>query len=654
MKKYLVYLLLPLALAACTDSGDGTIDDTPKDKYADYQITSSIHPIHAAGRVVDGEVETKFQEEDVILIGWNVSGDGTYNGYAYQYKSEMFSPTNNDPAALWTALEKESATTVDVYAWYRKSASESTIPVNNTISVTTDQSTEEAYTSNIYLAAHTTYDKNTISLQFAFSHLMARLKLSIDFNDKGISTSEVQGATVKTKLYTSGTLQEEGSGTNKSLQIGNVQTLAEVSMLVEGDNNYHLDCTCLLPPQILNTDDHVITITLYNGKEYTCTLGKDLTLKAGEEAKVPIGISAGGTSVYDPVVTVVPATQKTSYSGNRLITGNTDQTITIYDKQADGSWGSPAYVYDGKDSNNKLKVGKPYFASVDICGDYAGAGVGSNNGGSSANGDMVYLLQKDKSTGKWYKVEQFSDSGTKASGYSLAINDNFIIYGGSSSSSCNVIPIDKTKGFLTSYKGAVSASTYKLCIADNNVFCNSQTVYQLNLDNQGKPISTLLKDLANGNVYNTRCFTDGKKVIRQLGGGSISIYNLLQGGVSETIESPIQAGSGRPVVIYDKYALAGYETTTLVLYYFDGNKWRRLGESSDNQSFLKILQKYAPSDQINNLKSLYGNNLMMKGTKVSIVSGGGTGDTENPTPTTYFVENIDQIVQQYLADKPLE
>jgi len=644
MKKYLVYLLLPLALAACTDSGDGTIDDTPKDKYADYQITGSIHPIHAAGRVVDGEVETKFQENDEILIGWNVSGGGTYNGHAYQYKSEMFSPTNNDPAALWTALEKETATTVDVYAWYRKSATETAIPVNNTISVTTDQSTEEAYTSNIYLAAHTTYDKNTISLQFAFSHLMARLKLSIDFNDKGISTSEVQGATVKTKLYTSGTLQEGGSGTNKSLQIGNVQTLAEISMLVEGDNNYHLDCTCLLPPQKLNTSDHVITITLYNGKEYTCTLGKDLTLKAGEEAKVPIEISAGGTSVYDPVVTVVPATQKTSYSGNRLITGNTDLTITIYDKQADGSWGSPAYVYDGKNSNNKLTVGKPYFASVDICGDYAGAGVSQNNGGESANGDIVYLLQKDKSTGKWYKV-----SNETTSGYSLALNDNFIIYGGSNGP-CNAIPIDKNKGFLTGSKYTFSGlSTYKLCIADNDVFCNHQKVYQLRLGSDGKPAANKIAD-----IDGTRCFTDGKRAIRQEDGNKpIKIYNLT-GGYYETIDNAINAGSGRSIVIYDKYALAGYETEALVLYYFDGNKWRRLGESSNDQSFLKILQEYAPSDQIKNLKSLYGNNLMMKGTKVSIVSGGGKSDTDNPTPTTYFVENIDQIVKQYLVDNPLK
>ena len=269
---------------------------------------------------------------------------------------------------------------------------------------------------------------------------------------------------------------------------------------------------------------------------------------------------------------------------------------------------------------------------------------------------MVYLLQKDKATGKWYKVEQFSDSGTKASGYSLAINDNFIIYGGSSSTSCNAIPIDKTKGFLTDLKEELpNVTTYKLCIADNNVFCSSQAVYQLNLDNQGNLTSTLLKDLADSKgVYNTRCFTDGKKVIRQVGEGNISIYNLLQGGASETIEYPIQAGNGRPVVIYDKYALAGCNTEALVLYYFDGNKWRRLGEPDDKQSFLKILQEYAPSDQIKNLKSLYGNNLMMKGTKVSIVSGGAEGDTDNPTPTTYFVENIDQIVKQYLADKPLE
>jgi len=109
------------------------------------------------------------------------------------------------------------------------------------------------------------------------------------------------------------------------------------------------------------------------------------------------------------------------------------------------------------------------------------------------------------------------------------------------------------------------------------------------------------------------------------------------------MENPIKVSAGRPVVIYEDYALAG-GVGSLVLYYFEGTKWIRLGESNDGNSFLKILQKYAPSDQIKNLQSLDGGNLMMKGTKVSIVSKN----------ITYFVENIDQIVKQCLADNPLK
>ncbi len=638
MRKDLVYLLLPLALAACTESIGGAMDDTPEGKYAGYRVTGSINPIQVTSRVVDGEVETKFQENDVMLIGWNASGSGTYNGYAYTYNDEKFSPTDGNPASLWTALEKETGT-VDVYAWYRKNGEQTVIPVGNTLSVTTDQSTEAQYTSNIYLAAHTICSSSTTSLEFGFSHLMARLKFSIDFNDKSISTSEVQRAVVKTRLYISGTLQPTGAGTEKNLQVVDVESsgsLEEVTMLTKGDNNYHIDCTCLLPPQTLTTTNHSITITLDNGKEYICTLGKSLTLKAGEEAKVPIEISVGGTSVYDPVVTIVPQTLKSSYSGNRLITGNSDKTITIYDKQADGSWGAPAYVYASKASGEHLKIARNYFNCIDICGDYAGVGVSKRNGGSSESDDIVYLLRKDKTTGKWYVAQ----TNANKSGYSLAVNENFIIYGGSGTG-CTAIAIDKNDGFSTQ-SSYFDIGTYKLCIADNDVFCNGSVVYKLNLGSNGKPAYSKIASLGS-----TRNFTDGKKVITQKGDGDnntniITIYNI-ETGRNETIDYPIVAGSGLPVVIYDKYALAGFEAKRLVLYYFDGNRWRRLGAYDDDQSFLKILQRYAPSDQINDLTFLDGNLLMMKGTKVTIVSEG----------TTYFVENVDQIVKRYLQDNPL-
>ncbi len=637
IKRYLIYFLLLPILAACTDDGAPAClsqEDTA------YQVTGSIRSmLSCSPRAIDNEQGTAFEANDEILIGLDGS-DKTYT-YVYSPDKNIFSPgTTDNDKGLWSELITKGSSNADIYAWFKNTSSTTVLPsLNSTLSVAQDQTTEEGYKSSLYMAAHIRQAGTATTLNFTFAHLVCRLKLSIDFNDKSILYSDIQNTVVKMRLYTSATLGKSDPDGDYKLTVDATNAPTDdIVMLTTWDDKdaSHLESVCLLPPQTLTAGHSVITITLNNGKEYTCTLSKDLPLEAGTEAKIPIEIVVGGTSVYDPVVSVVPQTQKTSYSGNRLITGNVDKTITIYEKQADGSWGTPAYVYAGKKSDERLEVGQQYFASIDICGDYAGAGVSSKDGGSSATGDIVYLLQKDKSTGKWYKVSQETTSG-----YSLAINNNFIIYG-SSSGPCNAIPIDKNEGFLIDSKETFQGlNTYKLCIADNDVFCNGQKVYQLQLGSNGKPTETEI-----ANINGTRCFTDGKKAIRQEGDAPyrypVQIYNLAEGKY-EIIDSAINAGSGRSVVIYDKYALVGRETIALVLYYFDGNQWRRLGEHSDDQSFLKILQKYAPSNQIKDLSSLDGSNLMMKGTKVSVVSNN----------ITYFVENIDQIVKQYLADNPL-
>ncbi|MCD7924079.1 MAG: fimbrillin family protein [Bacteroides sp.] len=638
MKKYLVYLLLPMALAACTDSDDGAMEgDTPKDKYADYQITGSISPIHTTARVVDGEMETKFQENDMMLIGWKHSSGGTYSGYAYKYGSdEKFAPNDGDASALWTGLDGENDN-VDVYAWYSKGIdNNSTIPVGTTISVSEDQSTEAEYTSNIYLAAHASYIKGTTtSLQFGFSHLMARLKLSIDFNDKGISTSDMINTKVTTQLYTSATLQENATGTNKYLELVSPTDSKAITMLAQGAaGSYHLDCTCLLPPQTLTTHSAIITITLGNGKEYTCTLSKDLVLKAGEEAKLSIDITVEGTSVYEPVVTVIPQTDLCSYSGNRLITGNSNKTVSIYDKQADGSWGTPALVYESLESTKPLQLtGSYYIRVVDLYKDYAGLATSVNTEPHSAANDIAYFCKRDKVTGKWYVNKKLENTPC----YSLVLNNDFFLYGPDGGNS-TAIPISESGELLTDYKKDLSGiSGFKLCLAENNVFCTGNYLGRIRLGTDNKPTVDPIK------TFDTfRCFTDGKRLIGQKDNVNIFIYNI-NTGKNDIMENPIKVSAGRPVVIYEDYALAG-GVGSLVLYYFEGTKWIRLGESNDGNSFLKILQKYVPSDQIKNLQSLDGGNLMMKGTKVSIVSKN----------ITYFVENIDQIVKQYLADNPLK
>ena len=638
MKKYLVYLLLPLA--ACTDSGDGTIDDTPKDKYTDYQITGSIHPIHAAARVVDGEVETKFQENDVMLIGWS----GAYNGYAYKYGSnETFTPVSGDASALWTGLASAySNTAIDVYAWYRRSESETAIPVGSSVSVNEDQSTEDKYTANICLAAHTTYDNNTTSLQFGFSHLMARLKLSIDFNDKGISTSDLLNSTVTTQLYTSGTLQAS-TAEDKKLEIVNVESsnsLKKVTMFTQvSAGSYHLDCTCLLPPQTLTPGATLITITLGSGKEYTCTLGKDLTLKAAEEAKIPINISVGGTSVYAPVVTILPETKTSSYSGNRLITANSDDTISIYEKQADGSWVKTSDVYESDGSTTVLQMSGEYHVRVvDIYGDCAGIGATTSTGAISNTSEIVYFCRRNQSTGKWYLANTMSNTSC----YSLVLNADFFVYGGSEGNQkCKAIPINADGTLNTGkVKEDLSFHGFKLCLAENNMLCTGDHLYQLRLDASGFPV---ISDIPG--ISGTRSFTDGKRVISQIDKSdpSLKIYNI-EKGKYETIKDLVTPTAGRPVVIYDKYALVATKTN-VILYYFDeaANQWVALGGTTGD-SFLDLMKTYAPSDAINKVEKLDNDpQLMMKGARAVIVSNN----------VTYFVENIDEIANQYLAEHPL-
>ena len=654
MKKYLVYFLLPLALAACTDSDGGAIDDTPKDKYADYQITGSINPIHTTARVVDGEVETKFQENDVMLIGWKHSSGGAYSGYAYKYGSgEMFIPNDNvDGSALWTGLDSEGSN-VDVYAWYRKGIDNtSTIPVGNTVSVSEDQSTEAKYTSNICLAAYALYIKNaTTSLQFGFSHLMARLKLSIDFNDKGISTSDVQGATVTTKLCISGTLQENTTG--KYLKLVSPTDFKAVTMLSQGAaGSYHLDCTCLLPPQTLTSDATIITITLGSGKKYTCRLGKELTLQAGEEAKLPIEITVGGTSVYEPVVTVVPDTRVSSYSGNRLITGNTDNTVSIYEKQADGSWGIPVKVYKSLNEDEVFVAAKTAsdgasrsISKIDIYKDYAAVATGTSEP-NSKKGDKTYFCKRDKASGKWYMVSDLEQGS-----YALGINEHFMVCGynagkGGDGNSTFIYPITDD--------GVLQKSTeieytvidgFKLSLAENDVLCCSTAAYALSTNSTGTVITNQLLT-----YRGVRLATDGYKVIIQKPsdiGGGIAIYNLTT-RQEETITNSINAGVGMPLAISGNYVLIGNVTDETskgsadyaCLFYYNGTQWDRAGSNkSDKNNLLTLLKTYAPNKDLENVTSFVGNNLSMKGTRAVINSGG----------KTYFIENIDELVNKWLS-----
>lgn len=628
MKKQNLYLLLLSILAGCTDI------DTPHIATGDsnYQVTACIRSISCAPRVNDGKTQSTFQTGDKILIGWE--GNASAYGYTYSGIDGIFTPSDENGKSLWSKLIEKGTETVEVYAWYDPASASGTLPADNsTLSVKSDQSTEKDYLSGLYMAAHQQVEGTAKTLDFTFRHLVSRIRLSIDFNDKSIEEADIQDAVVKMRLYASATIEKETASKDYQLTVssslpGPTDDITLFTTTEPGSS--HLECICLIPPQSLD-EKNSITIVLGKGKEYTCTLGKSLALSAGQEVALSIEITTEGTDVHAPVVTVVPETSNCSYSGNRLITGNTDGTVSIYEKQADGSWGVPSKVYESLESDNLFQLTDDYYVqAIDLYKNYAGWCAMKKGMILSSTNDRVYFCKRQK--GKWY----VSNTLLNTPCYSLVLNKDFLVYGPEGGPDATAVPISENGEYLIENRKVLPGfSGFKLCIAENNVLCNGNVLAKVRLGADKKPTIDKIQTF---NSY--RAFTDGKRIITQMDKAAITIYNI-EAKKFETIENPIEAGVGRPVVIYENYALAG-EAAELVLYYFDGSKWIRLGDQNDKNSFLAILQKYAPDESINDLTYLVGTNLMMKSTRVTIVSNS----------ITYFVENIDELVRRWLEDNP--
>lgn len=628
MKKQNLYLLLLSILAGCTDI------DTPHIATGDsnYQVTACIRSISCAPRVNDGKTQSTFQTGDKILIGWE--GNASAYGYTYSGSDGIFTPSDENGKSLWSKLIEKGTETVEVYAWYDPASASGTLPADNsTLSVKSDQSTEKDYLSGLYMAAHQQVEGTAKTLDFTFRHLVSRIRLSIDFNDKSIEEADIQDAVVKMRLYASATIEKETASKDYQLTVssslpGPTDDITLFTTTEPGSS--HLECICLIPPQSLD-EKNSITIVLGKGKEYTCTLGKSLALSAGQEVALSIEITTEGTDVHAPVVTVVPETSNCSYSGNRLITGNTDGTVSIYEKQADGSWGVPSKVYESLESDNLFQLTDDYYVqAIDLYKNYAGWCAMKKGMILSSTNDRVYFCKRQK--GKWY----VSNTLLNTPCYSLVLNKDFLVYGPEGGPDATAVPISENGEYLIENRKVLPGfSGFKLCIAENNVLCNGNVLAKVRLGADKKPTIDKIQTF---NSY--RAFTDGKRIITQMDKAAITIYNI-EAKKFETIENPIEAGVGRPVVIYENYALAG-EAAELVLYYFDGSKWIRLGDQNDKNSFLAILQKYAPDESINDLTYLVGTNLMMKSTRVTIVSNS----------ITYFVENIDELVRRWLEDNP--
>lgn len=642
MKKQNLYLLLFSILAACTD-----IDTTQVGAgNADHQVTACIRSISCGPRVSDDKTQTTFQTGDPILIGWEAIA--AYR-YSYSGSEGLFTPADNNAKDLWSKLIENGSNKVDVYAWYDPDATSSsgTLPADNsTLSVKTDQSTEENYMSGLYMAAHKQVEATASTLDFTFKHLVSRIRLSIDFNDKAIEESDIQDAVVKMRLHASASIGKDQTSKDYQLTVpsspsGPADDITFFTTTEVGTS--HLDCICLLPPQKLD-EKNPITIVLGKGKEYTCTLDKSLTLSAGQEVVLSIDIKTEGTDIYKPVVTIIPKTVASSYYGNRLLCvkqeADGSYRLYVYEKQADDSWGNPMTIYESLDGGNALSLSS--FYCLDICRDYVAVGTNQSTEGK------IYFCKRDKSTGKWYK----SAGPIDRSSYAIVINEHFLV-AGASGRDVTIYPITEI-GELD-LKNATQTNKFagfKLRLADNDIVCSSTSLYQLTLNKDGK---VDVDQKAAFNDVRRASSSDGKKVILQTDGNKVIKIHNLDTGKDENIDNPPTAGVGLPVAIYGDYALAGggadddsgnsfngRQVNWLVLLYYNGTKWIRIGAVDDPDSFLKLLKTYTSDETIQNVTSLAGTGIVMKGTRASITSGG----------VTYFVENIDKIVDAWLTDNP--
>lgn len=662
MKKYAIYFLwLPMLVASCTD-----VNELPTPA-ADtcHRVTASISSVSASSRVAIDGLKTTFTDQDPIGIGWQYNSNSYQYQYAYSAAKEMFVAALGDSNKdLWSKLKTVGGNLVDIYAWYGKlpasadGTSAVALPADgSSISVEGDQSVEENYLSSLYMAAHIKAAGTANNLDFEFKHLVSRIRLTVNFTDGGLKAEDIEGAVVKMSSLKVGATV--GKDTNSDYQLTATDGTSDITMYtVRTDAAAEggmpgLEANCLVPSQTLTTANK-ISITLGNGKQYTCSLNKELALDAGKMVTLVVTVNAVEVEVVEPTITVISNTEVSSFWEKRLIVANKDKTITVYEKTNEyGSWGVPLYVYEKIEGVDYIKrvTGSYKVRTIDICNNWAGIGITTTGESESLPTDSVYLCKKDATTGRWYVIQK-----DNAHCYALTLNEDYIVYGGySNSNSCKIYPIT-SEGVLGKATETSTFNGFKLNIGKddkgNNILCTGVTLYKLTTGTDGRVNTKSIGTVAN---Y-LRGYTDGKKIITQADGNNdIKIHKITynntgepSGITEENIENAVKAGSGAPpVAISGDYAFAG-STSMLVLYYFYNDKWYRLGSTSSNandynQSFLAILKRYVPSEEINKATLLEGVTLKFKGNHLTLVNT--TSDK-----TTYFIENIDKIVEQYLAD----
>lgn len=657
-KKRIYEALLSLALVtwvtACRQDDMGNIVIT-----GSHSVTASIvetSPI--SSRMVDEESLTSFESGDVIRIGW--SGVSTPYQYICTGADTPFTPKTDTDKGLWAALTADTSSEVNVYAWYGSELS--VMPSVNTteISVQTNQNKEDGYMKSLYLSAHQRVLKPVNSLAFAFKHLVAHLRIDIKSEDGTVTQNDILASTVKMEgIHYQGTVDaESGSGNDWILTAKEGTATVEMMKLTSSwsvEKPFDISHQCYLIPQTLTAANRII-ITLGNGKTFTCSPAADLTLKAGERVTLTVKLTSGEGYKIVPTVSIFNDAYLSSYSGNRILSAmkeetgeGTGKTTTyycgVYDKQSDGSWSSTK-VYEDELGSSVFPAGQNEFfkinpiAAIDIYGDYGVLGYGKAQNKDNYKG--TFFIKKSKITGNWFVV----CGPLMTTGYAVAINQHFLLSGHDENSGPYAYLIDDN-GEITNTGGVqVANGGFKLNLAENGVLVTHKGVFRMSVKD-GTPYATNLNITR---LRRNKMATDGHRVIANIDNNdqdkNALIYNLeTDPPAFETFTEPMVAGDGRPVGIYNRYALIGNNDKGLVLYYFnDDGKWQPIGDKvngkTDPQSFLKLAQKYNP--ELEKVEKLYGGAVFLKGTRALVSSDN----------ITYFIEYIDQIVKDWFDTQP--
>ena len=619
MKKYRILIAgLLLLSASCTDETERGGQGYGQGN-GSFRITASIEDTGVVTRVSDINDRTSFTKNDEIFIGW--SGSASYK-YLCSGTDNVFVPNATDAdRGLWPDLFKVASPTMDVYAWY--GTMNSSLPAAGTsVSIPQDQTSESKLKTAICMAAHKAVSPATNTLDFFFRHLTARLFLSVDIVDPLVEQADVMGATAQINhIYADGTITMDASDEYQLSVPNDKAGTRNIRMKQSWSEQkvFHLDFECLLPPQTLGNGQSVI-ITLANGKEYVCSVSSDLTLAAGQKTILKATLKAEESSTFEPKLTTIPNAVASAFSGNRLICAIKDPiseefSYRVYDKQPDGSWGEGVLVYEDEKGTVEFPTQKyssilKSSSSLAMYGDYVG--LGSYN--------YTFYIKKSKKTGKWY-----CDKGyLSGQGYSICISEIFLVSGSGGNYNSYIYPIDEDGNLGEPEYKPAGISAWK-CAISGNILSTDNGVYEYVPGTGWKKLRNLVGE---------RSATDGKRVI---GDGNVTIYNVVTKQTEGWTGTKPGAGVGMPVAIYDDYALVG-NSSGIKLCYRSSNtgRWSIVGPSG---GFLDMMKHW---DKSITLTKINGESLFMKGTNAMI--------TDVISSQTFFIENIDKMVEDYLAN----